>query len=365
MKYSIDELSEKLKAAREAYYNLDPVMTDSEYDLLLRELKSLSPNHQEVVKVGAEIADNSPFIKVKHEIPMGSLNKVNSYEEFLSWSKKLNTSDLFISHKIDGISMELTYENGKFTRAVTRGDGIIGEDVTHNIKLIKSIPKEISAEGVCYVRGEVVMLKSVFQEKFSSEYANPRNTTAAKVREKKGADCEFLDFRAYFIHNGNKFVSLSQQFSTLRELGFILPSLSEKVKIESVESVFNKQRDVRSEIEYEIDGLVISADSIDLLEALGEINQRPEGQIAWKFEALSGITRAVEVKWYTGTTGRIAPVMVVEPVEIGGVKISRVSLHNISMFKSLNLFKGCRVLISRKNDVIPYCEKNLDDVSQV
>lgn len=358
---NVEQLAERLKKAREAYYNLDPIMSDSEYDSLLEELKKLDPTNKEVVLVGASQLSSSPFTKVKHEIPMGSLNKVNSIEEFKTWALQIKSEELFISHKIDGLSLGLTYVDGKLTQGLSRGDGIFGEDITHNIIGIKSIPKSINKPGICYVRGEVLITKEIFKKCYSNEYANPRNTASAKLREKQCKDSENLDFRSYYLNSNTKHNKLSDQISELQQLGFKTPILSEITSLDNIEKIYELIGQNRDQIEYDIDGLVISTNSLEELENLGVQNQRPIGAIALKFQSSSKVTRACDIKWQVGPTGRIIPVMIVEPVEIGGVTITRVSLHNLSMFKSLKLFKGCRVLISRVNDVIPYCEKNLDD----
>jgi DNA ligase (NAD+) len=358
----IEILSEKLRMAREAYYNLDPIISDQEYDILLEKLKQLDPKNSELRAVGASSPTESSFIKVKHQIPMGSLNKVNTFEEFLGWSSnRFKKSEMFVSHKVDGLSMELVYTGGKLTQAVTRGDGITGEDVTYNVQMILDIPKNIAVSD-CIIRGEVVMLKETFNSQFASIYANPRNTAAAKIREKKKADCTSLNFRAYYIKEmGRNFNLISEQFEYLRSLGFSTPSLSKACSTDELKEIYDLVIDNRSDIEYEIDGLVVSTNDTVELEYLGEVNMRPEGAIALKFPSQMGVTKAVEIKWQSGPTGRITPVLIVEPIEIGGVSISRVSLQNLSAFRALRLFKGCNVLISRHNDVIPYCEKNLDD----
>ena len=356
----IEILAAKIKEAKDAYYNLDPIMSDAEYDALFQKLKSLDSNNAEITSVGSPAKDGTSA-KVKHQIPMGSLNKVNSKEEFSQWVTRISGDDVYISHKLDGLSMEVVFKDGKFISAVTRGDGIEGEDATKNVSLISDIPHKINMQD-CVIRGEVIMLKSVFQKNFAGKYANPRNTAAAKIREKKSDESKYLSFRPYFIYaDGQKFSSMEDMLNTLSKLGFSIPTLAAKVKKDEIESVYESQKTNRSSLEYEIDGLVISSNSMDEINALGEVNMRPEGQIAWKFDALMGITKAIEIKWQTGPTGRVAPILIVEPVDVGGVSISRVSLQNLDNFKSLNLFKGCRVLISRRNDVIPYCEKNLDD----
>lgn len=354
----IEELKRLISQAREDYYNLDPKVPDTTYDIWIEELKTLVPGALEVTSIGAHPPVNSPFAKVKHEIPMGSLNKVNSYEELLSWSQRFQDRDLWISHKMDGLSMELIYEDSQFKKAITRGDGITGEDVTHNVAHIVDIPKLINMDKAI-IRGEVILKKSIFKSHFAGEYANPRNTAAAKVREKDGKDCKYLNFRPYFIHSSRDYDSFGGMFNALSDLGFYIPDLATKISMDSINSIIELESNNRDKIDYDIDGLVISTNSIKEYEALGSINLRPEGQIAYKFESEKGISNAVDIRWQTGSTGRVVPVLIIDPISIGGVTISRVSLQNHMAFRNLKLFKGCRVLISRRNDCIPYCEANL------
>lgn len=360
----IEELENRIKDAKDAYYNLSPIISDQEYDALVDELKLLSPNNEQVISVGAPVPKGSTWDKVKHVIPMGSLNKANSFEELNNWINGTNFSDFHITHKIDGSSMELVYENGKLIRCVTRGDGIVGEDVTDNVKFIPSIPKSISIDNIT-IRGEIVILKKVFEEKYSKEYANPRNFAAAKVREKKdaGKACRDLTFVAYWMESHpSRPQTMDEMFRFLEKLGFKTPLNPSPTESNGLKKVFDETNNARESIEYEIDGMVISVNNIESMEGLGSKSMRPEGQIAWKFDPAMAESRMKEIKWQVGPTGRITPVAVIEPVKIGGVTVTNVSLHNMDMFRELNLFRNCRVLIARKNDVIPYVEENLGEL---
>lgn len=357
----IEELREKLSAWREAYYNLSPLVSDQEFDAARDELARLSPNDQEVIAIGASVPTHSVWEKVRHEIPMGSLNKANSRDEFQQWVDTTGVEEFFFTHKMDGSSMELVYQDGVLIRCVTRGDGIVGEDVTFNVAQVPNIPQKIGNSAPTIVRGEIVMEKAIFQEKYAEVYANPRNTAAAKVREKKngGADCKNLKFYAYWIHSEVEHTTYSDMMSNLLELGFTIPGYS----VGNVGTTFNQYEIVkanRDSVPYEIDGVVISVNDLRVLEELGDQHMRPNGQIAWKFDAAQMETRIRNVKWQVGPSGRITPVAVVDPVNIGGVVITNISLHNILLFENLRLCEGNRVLVSRRNDVIPYIEQNLD-----
>ena len=362
MVHDIEELRSQLKHHQEAYYNLTPEITDSEYDALVELVKSIDPNIPELKSVGAPPQSHSVWNKIKHIIPMGSLDKVNTEQEFNIWVEKVNTEDLFITHKIDGSSMELIYEKGILKRCVSRGDGIIGDDVYYNISKIPNIPHQLPYQHDIIVRGEVVMLKDVFEKLYSNEYANPRNTAAGKVREKKnnGNDCINLIFLAYKLHyDQSQSRTMTDMFNELEQLGFQVPS-RKCGSIETMKSVFNTINKERNSIQYEIDGLVISVNNLQNLGELGDLNMRPRGQIAWKFESAKGITTVEDVRWQVGLTGIVCPVCDITPIKIGGVTITHVTLHNLTFFNNLKLFKGCKVLVSRRNDVTPYIEANLD-----
>ena len=362
---NIDELRKELKEARESYYNLTPTMSDIEYDTKKELLESISPEDKEVTIVGAEPPKYSVWEKVKHAITMGSLNKVNEISEFDEWSDKITEktgeTEFIITYKLDGSSLEIVYDKGKLVRCVTRGDGITGEDITENAVKIPNIPKEIAIEEKVVVRGEVMMTKSVFNEIYSNKYANPRNTAAGKIRDKKGGgeDCQNLTFIAFTLIANNAPENENTRFKILKKLGFTTPYyfLGDKENIKDTHNHIIEQRD---NIEYEIDGTVVRVNSVKAQEELGELNMRPRGQIAWKFAPQTGITKVQNIKWQVGPTGRITPVASVDPVSIGGVTITSITLHNIAMFKSLKLFKGCEVLVCRRNDVIPYIQENLN-----
>jgi DNA ligase (NAD+) len=361
------ERKARLKRWQDAYFNLDPEVSDQEYDAERDAIVAIEPDAPEVVAVGAPPPKHSVWEKVEHEIMMGSLRKANSLEEFQEWAakcKEAGASTLYITHKIDGSSMELVYVKGKLTRCVTRGDGTIGEDVTENISQIPNVPKALKYDIDLIVRGEIVMEKSVFKERYAAEYANPRNTAAALVRKRKGggAECKHLKFLAYWAQYDDVDQPQTLLFSLkrLETLDFQGPPGAACTEVEGVVSLYEATREKRDEVPYEIDGMVVTVNNLQVLDAMGAVAMRPLGQIAWKFDAAMAETRMVDVKWQVGHSGRVTPVAVVEPVNIGGVVVTNVSLHNMTMFRELKLFAGCRVLISRRNDVIPYIEKNLD-----
>lgn len=359
----IELLTKELKDAREAYYNLTPILSDPEYDAKKERLKQLDPKNEEVLIFDADIPSNSPWRKSKHVIPMGSLDKVNSIDEFVNWSNKTGAKKYVITHKIDGSSMELVYEKGKLIRSVTRGrNGLIGEDVLENVKQIPSVPHNLPNEIDVAIRGEVVMFKHTFENLYADQYANPRNTANGKVREKKnnGVDCQNLEFIAYRMQSPtDQPKTMEEIFTWLTDHGFKIPKTVITGDVDRMCEIHSEIDKNRDKIPYEIDGTVISINDLSLLEELGDLNGLPRGQIAWKFDNATVESRVVDVRWQVGVTGRLCPICVIEPVGIEGVTITNISLHNLSMFNDLNLFKGCRVLISRRNQVVPYVEANL------
>lgn len=360
----IIELRAILKKARNEYYNLTPSISDSEFDALKDELERLNPHDEELASVGATPPKNSPWVKVKHSIPMGSLNKANSVEDMEAWVGKAKDSKYFITHKIDGSSMELVYESGRLVRCVSRGDGHIGEELSQNVSRIPSVPRTISESGTVIVRGEIVMEKGIFQDKYSEEYANPRNTAAGKVRDQKGGGEACLDLRfiGYWMVSDDvqKLTSMDTTMKWLTDQGFEVPTYA-VADFEGIKEIFRETSGCRNSIPYEIDGMVISCNNLALLEDLGEKNMRPEGQIAWKFENPLGETRVQDVVWQVGSSnGRITPVAKVDPVLIDGVTITSISLHNLQIFRDLKLSAGCRVIVARRGGIIPYIQANLD-----
>jgi len=369
MDSEIKKLQKELKEAREAYYNLTPTLSDQEYDAKIDKLRQLAPQDFEVTTIGATPSAHSIWEKIQHEIPMGSLNKVNEVEDFVEWVVDLENEvngetkpeELLITYKLDGSSLEVIYDKGNLVRGVTRGDGKIGEDVTYNIIQIPNLPKSvpITSERI-HVRGEIMMLKKTFEQYYSNQYANPRNTAAGKVRDKKnkGADCKNLIFVAFTLISETAPDSEEKRFKVLKKMKFEIPPylVGDQDKVIEWHHRIHENRD---QIPYEIDGTVIRLNNIPAQEEIGELNMRPRGQIAWKFDPAMGTTNIKDIKWQVGPTGRITGVAVLEPVHIGGVTITHVSLHNIKIFNQLQLSRGDEVLISRKNDVIPYCEGNL------
>ena len=363
----IATLATRLEAANDAYRKGEAIISDDAYDALEAELRKLDSDHPTLVKIGAPGTDGWP--KVKHPIPMGSLNKAQTDAEFLDWASKFS-ADLFLSEKLDGISILLTYTGGDLDSAVTRGDGVEGEDITRNVRLMKGVPSKIPFVGTAYVRGEIVVLKPDFQAHFQGE-SNPRNTAAGTAkRQSDWRKCEHLSVLAYNLttmtSNGSV-VTRSQEFTCLGEWGFETPNFAhyqgpvDAQKIVQIRGEYVTFR--RDSLDYEIDGLVIELDHMEVRVMAGAQNMKPKGAIAFKFPHDSAETVLRDIRWQVGNSGRITPVAIFDSVPLAGANVKQASLHNLSNIQTLtgaagqeHPFPGDHILVSRRNDVIPYVE---------
>lgn len=359
MTTDISKLCEKIKQAADAYYNGTPIMEDHEFDEMVDYVREHDPSNPILRAVGAPVRANSVLQKVKSVMPMGSLDKVKTFEEFDKFSKDWDTEEYVVQPKLDGISIELVYRGGRLVRASTRGGGDVGEDVTHTVKRSKTLPKTINHTGDIAVRGEAVIDRKVFKQHFS-DFKNERNMVSGLLRAKDvDGRVELLDIVVYDQIFKGKWsagtYNLKQEF--LADNGFVV---AETKYLHSKKALFDYiSKYDRSTNKYLLDGLVIktlnSHDREDV-EAVKR-NGRPEYQVAYKFKAETAKAVVRDVVWQVGTTSRITPVALIDPTDIGGVTISRVSLHNHSNLKQLNLHVGDTVLLSRRNDVIPQIEE--------
>lgn len=356
------EMLALLKKADEQYYNQEKSdLTDKQYDELKDEFTKQYPEHEYSKQVGAKVS--SSFVKVKHSIEMGSQSKVNSFEELNEWAKKYAKDYVFnflVSEKVDGFSLSLIYKKGKLHQAITRGDGIEGEDVTENVKKIKLIPHEIKSKKDQEIfRGEAVLFISDFNDYFSDK-ANPRNAAAGTIRRLDGERCEHLSFLCYDIVD-ESLETEAEKFEKIKKLGFTSPEYFICKDLEAIEKIHSEyENGKRVESSYEMDGLVVCMNQIQVQKELGIIDQRPRYSRAYKFSAEEKETVLEDVSWFVGRTGRITPVGKVTPVEVSGVVISNVTLHNLSEIKRLDLTLGCKISLKRAGDVIPKVEQVLN-----
>lgn len=379
----VAQLKEQLQKASYAYYVLDdPIMEDSVYDQLYRQLQELEIEFPKLItpdsptqRVGDTPA--SKFINVKHNIPLYSLENAFNLEELHKWDqrwKKLtnnnNNQNYVCELKIDGCSLALTYEKGILTRGVTRGDGITGEEITQNVKTIRSIPLKLNLENppdLIEVRGEVFLPIKTFdqinlerQKNGESLFANPRNATAGTLRQldsKKVADRR-LDFFAYTLHLPEDFKSnINTQWDSLeflQKLGFrVNPYRKLCLTIEAVDQYFQEWDEKRKTLAYMTDGVVVKLNLISLQQELGFTQKFPRWAIALKYPAEEVPTKVIEISVNIGRTGAVTPMAIMQPVEVAGTTVQRATLHNEDRIKELDIRVGDTVVIRKAGEIIP------------
>lgn len=362
-----------LRVIRTLYYEdgISP-LTDDEYDTIEDKLRTIDPNNPLFKKVGSK--PSGPWNKIKHEFPMGSLSKAKDTDQWAEWVSKLNPSfsdpndisnTLVITEKFDGISIAIKYINGKLVQALTRGNGHIGEDITQNVIKMKNIQTELPDKTFTgWLRGEIILLKSDWQ-KHMPDKKNPRNAAAGTAKRLDGKGCEHLTVQYYEIIDENReFETLTQQYNQLDHWDFTTTMCQIERNPNQIPLIMKIWNENRSNLNYEIDGLVIRISNQDAFESMGITDMRPKGAIAYKFPPEYKETVVISIEWQRGLTGRITPVAELEPVDIGGTTIKRASLHTAQMAIDMRAGPGARVVISRRNDVIPYIERIIEGTEQ-
>ena len=367
------ELTKIIRYHNELYYNQDsPEIEDFEYDALNNELKAIEKEYPELItpdsptqKVGG--AALKLFTPVVHSVKMESLQDVFSIEELIEFSQKIDMkrSCFSVEPKIDGLSVSLEYDNGKFVRGSTRGDGSIGEDVTANLLQIKSIPKQISHLDLLEVRGEVYMPKESFyklverQELLGEAPAkNPRNAAAGSLRQKNSAVTaqRNLDIFIFNIQKieGRELSSHIESLDFLKNLGFnTLPSYKKCTDIESAIAEVNRIGESRGNLPYDIDGAVIKVDNIEYRKELGSTAKYPKWAVAYKYppEEKETVLRQIEIN--VGRTGALTPTAVFEPIQLAGTTVSRAVLHNEEFISSKGICIGDTITVRKAGEIIP------------
>lgn len=384
----IEKLRREIARLRNAYHTENaPNVTDDVYDSLTRELKDLLKKYPEFAdsSAGENRVAGKPldkFVKVKHKVRMLSLNDVFSEEELFDWENRIKKLlgggvkfDYFCEVKFDGLAVSLIYENGEFVKGATRGDGFVGEDITENLKTIKSIPLSLSGRGVggevnsipkyLEVRGEALMSKKTLQKlnKINEKdgktlFANTRNAAAGSLRQldpKLAAERD-LDFYAYDIAEiaGQDLATHSDKHKLLKNLGFNVDTNDALCKnINEAINFIKKFEKIRNDFPYGTDGIVISVDNLKLQEVLGVVGKAPRYMAAYKYPAEKATTIVKDVKINVGRTGVLTPLAIFEPTLVAGSTVSKATLHNMDQIERLDLRIGDTVVIEKAGDVIP------------
>ena len=372
----IISLRRELEKHNRLYYVEDaPIISDYEYDMLMQKLKALEAEHPELItpdsptqKVGG--AALSKFEPVQHQVPLESLTDVFSYEELFAFGERMDAAfggeqRYSVEPKIDGLSMSLEYENGVFVRGATRGDGITGENVTENLRTVRSLPLHIeNAPERLIVRGEVYMSKAVFEElnaqrelKGQPLLANPRNAAAGSMRQldPKVAASRKLDIICFNLQysSDDKYISHTQSLDAMREMGFPVVPYKRYDDIKDCVERIRWLGENRGELPYDMDGAVIKLDSLRERSILGSTAKAPRWAVAFKYPPEKKESRVLDIVVQVGRTGVLTPKAIVEPVRLAGTTVSAATLHNQDNIDRLDLRIGDTVLLQKAGEIIP------------
>ncbi len=362
------ELIRDINKADDAYYNKSaPIVSDAVYDAWRDELGDMVRKNlvnkrmsDQIVaclsRVGAQVAVTE-WKKATHDIPMASLNKVNTADEFRAWARECNAKEILLTEKLDGISINTVWDHGELVQAITRGDGSVGEDITPNVRRMKGIPKKLRKDFSGSLRGEIILRRSDHKAHFS-EYANPRNAASGIAKRYDGHGSEHLTVLMYQVASGKIFDTERDQFLYLASLGTETPHYNVFKSVDLALKEFARyEKTVREQLDYEIDGLVGRVNDMNAQFKLGDVGRGPKGAIAYKFAAEMRETTLRDIVWQVGSTGRLTPVAEFDPVQLVGATITRASLYNTSYIRELGISIGCKVIVARANDVIPRVEE--------
>ena len=357
----IEELEKLISKYQKSYYDGEGEISDAEFDKLWDELKSLDPNNPILHKVGA---DSGNFAKVQHVMPMGSQEKAANPEEFLAWANKHQYDQYLVEYKLDGASLELQYENGYLVRAVTRGDGSIGDDITANARKMRGVNAAIYKDGQLVpftggIRGEVIMTHQVHKDYFSDK-ANCRNAANGLMKRKDGQGSEFLKLITYdalSTDGKSYFTNEEEKIRWLMDCGFNVVKLVICKSPDSVIAYRAKVMEERKNIEYDIDGLVIKERKINLEDAR---RARPDHQIAFKFSLEEAVSTLRQVEWSING-GTYTPVAIFDEVELNGTRVQRASLANPDKMRQLGVRIGSHVVVVKRGEIIPKIESVVEE----
>jgi DNA ligase (NAD+) len=389
----IESLREKIRHHEYLYYVIDnPEISDGEFDKLMRQLKDLEAEHPDLVTVDSptQRVGGKPregFVKVPHSSPMLSLDNTYNEDELRDWERRVHELsgrtdvDYVCELKLDGMSLALIYEDGRLVRGITRGDGSVGEDVTLNVRTVRSVPLSIPKEKLkkagmpadFEVRGELLMPTASFK-KINEErernglptFANPRNFTAGTVRQLDSnitAERRLDYFPYILLQNGRTFFDHhSKTLAALEATGFkVNPNYKLVRSMNEVWAFIQRWEEKRDSLPYEIDGIVVKVDRTSLQDELGFTGKAPRWAIAYKYAARAGITKLEDIRVQVGRTGKLTPVAMLAPVLIGGTTVRNATLHNMDEIERLGVKIGDWVQVERGGDVIPKVTKVIED----
>jgi len=368
-KERIDELAGRMTELRDAYYRGEPVVADADYDALEDELRALLEEHPDLApdpnpleQVGAPSVLHAP---VRHSRPMLSLEKATRPEQVEAFFERFPGRPVVVMPKLDGLSLALVYENGRLARAVTRGDGTTGEDVTTLVRAIADgVPAKVGAPGRTEVRGELVMLRSTFtaynEAHPDKPLINPRNAAAGTVRAKdpKAVEGRRLRFFAFDLDTEGEVHDDLE--AGLKDLGFDAADMRHADTAQEAQATIEEIEATRNELDYDLDGAVLRLADRTAFAAAGTRSSSPRGALAFKFAAEEKTTLLADVVWDVGKIGKVAPVAVLEPVFVGGTTVTRATLANQEVIRARDVRIGDTVLVRRAGDVIPFVAGVLD-----
>lgn len=355
----IDDLRKQVERHQQLYYNGEPEITDSEFDLLWDELKRLDPENPVFSAVGLDQADGYP--KRAHVIPMGSQDKAADPESFLKWTDRVRHEEYIVQHKMDGASLELQYTHGRFAYGVTRGDGTIGDDISANVRRMKGVVPEVPDSFTGGVRGEVVLSRALHQTKYP-EKANPRNAANGLMKRKDGigaSDLQVICYDAASSESDTFFEREQSKLEWLASAGFKVIEYRVIPDPEAIVAYREEVSELRDQLPYDIDGLVVKGQVVDPDDAR---RSRPENQIAFKFELEEAASTLREVIW--NPSGSLyTPIGVIEPVRLAGTTVKRANLVNPRLIREMDLRIGSRVAVTKRGEIIPKIERVLENPS--
>lgn len=380
-----EKLRKDIEHHNRLYYDqAAPEISDAEYDRLYRRLMELEREHPDWVTpdsptqvVGGHAVDR--FEKVEHRLPMLSLEKAYTKEDIAGWIASMERElgktidwSFTVEPKIDGDSLELVYEKGALTLAATRGDGRVGENVTHTVKTLRKLPRALpGAPELAEIRGEAYLnlddfreINRKLQEQGEEPFVNARNLVSGSLKQKDASVTKSrpLRFVAYGLGTlkGRKFATHEEVLSWLSSLKFEIPPFRVCRVLGEIQAYWDETAAARDGLEHEIDGIVVKVNDLSLRGQLGSRSKSPRWAIAWKFPAREETTEVQNIEWNVGRSGKITPVAKLKPVFISGVTVSNASLHNVAQLDRLDVRIGDTVLVTRAGDVIPYVVKVID-----